>query len=313
MQCTRPVYVLDDEGFMAVPCGKCVMCKIAKQREWALRVQHELPYHAGAVFATLTYRDEDLPPDLALHKQVFRAFVKRLRAALEPRRMRYLGCGEYGDPREVSESDPRKALWVARGFARPHYHAILFGVTLDEHELRLVDPRRTEPGWKSLRGPVNDAWGYGYVVLGSVTYNSAAYVIRYMEKKFDKAENRRVYGALQAPFQLQSQGLGRQYALDNRERLVQDLGVRVKGKPVGLPRYYQKILLTADSDKARLYAKAEQAELDGRFYWARKGVHEAWEQKKMISRGRLQVERDAVGRLKEKDGRRAAVPRSVGP
>ena len=66
--------------------------------------------HHKAVFTTLTYSNEHLPP--TLDRKHLGGFVKRLRDRLarsEPgRTIRFFGCGEYGTRTK-----------------RPHYHALL--------------------------------------------------------------------------------------------------------------------------------------------------------------------------------------------
>jgi len=71
-------------------------------------------------------------------------------------------CGEYGEK-----------------LGRPHYHALLFGHEFPDRVL-----------WKSPRGiPVftsqilETLWGKGFTTVGDVTFESAAYVARYIMKK----------------------------------------------------------------------------------------------------------------------------------
>ena len=45
-----------------MPCGKCLSCRIAKRSEWAMRMIHELDNFNCAVFVTLTYDEDHLPP-----------------------------------------------------------------------------------------------------------------------------------------------------------------------------------------------------------------------------------------------------------
>ena len=55
---------------------------------------------------------------MSLRKRDFQLFMKRLRKKYSDDRIRFYACGEYG-----SET------------FRPHYHAILFGLHLDDLEL----------------------------------------------------------------------------------------------------------------------------------------------------------------------------------
>ena len=73
------------------------------------------------MFLTLTYNDDNLPSDVGLHKDDLQRFFKRLRKALDTKKIRYFACGEYGDTT-----------------SRPHYHAIVFGLGLNEIDKKYV-------------------------------------------------------------------------------------------------------------------------------------------------------------------------------
>ena len=78
MACVRPVYL--KEKNIIVPCGKCFYCRRKYILMWSLRLQHELiTYDNKAVFVTLTYDNENLPPDKSVSVRDVQLFVKRLR------------------------------------------------------------------------------------------------------------------------------------------------------------------------------------------------------------------------------------------
>lgn len=105
----------------SIPCGGCVGCRVGRARGWALRCQLELLEHDAGCWCTLTYDAEHVPWTLQVsHLQ---GFLKRLRARLSPRRVRFFASGEYGDE-----------------FSRPHYHAILFGVSGVEADIQAAWP-----------------------------------------------------------------------------------------------------------------------------------------------------------------------------
>lgn len=289
---------------MKVPCGKCRWCKIAKSREWAMRVTHELPYHEHSLFATLTYRDEDLPPRASLSKPVAVNFLKRLRSIYANTKIRYLLSGEYGDPQNLGSEDPHYVDFLLRGFARPHYHAILFGVSLEQHSLTLVDPTTTEKGWRCLSGPLNDAWGYGFIVVGAVTYKSARYCVKYMQKCFTKEVNDRLYGHCQPPFQLQSKGLGKEYAHEYREQILRRLSCTTEGIEIGIPRYYAKLLISPSATHTlRLHARARDATLASRHRLeTKKGISEPWQQNDELARELHQAGLNALAKHKTNRG-----------
>lgn len=188
------------------------MCRIARSREWATRVLHEADSHDGKYcFVTLTYSDIYCPPGGTLRKSALQRYFKRLRKSLEgtDRKIKYFACGEYGDTT-----------------SRPHYHAIIFGLGLNPQDQTLI----------------REKWPFGHVKIGTLTYDSARYVADYIFKKYDDIKHNITYGDREKPFHIVSQGLGLQYALENKDQIIQQMGVTVRGVPTGLPRYYRKKL-----------------------------------------------------------------------
>lgn len=153
------------EGFtdrpLELPCGQCVGCRVARSRQWALRIVHESQMHGANSFITLTYDQEHLPEDWSLDVEHWKCFMKALRRRVG--KVRYYHCGEYGDEN-----------------LRPHYHACLFGVDFARDRYRW-----SGSGDRTLyRSPtLEEAWGRGHALIGNLTFESAAYVARYVVKK----------------------------------------------------------------------------------------------------------------------------------
>lgn len=77
--------------------------------------------------------------------------------------IRFYHCGEYGDQ-----------------YGRPHYHACLFNFDFRDKALWQV----TKSGEKIYRSAdLEELWPFGHSSVGSVTFQSAAYVARYVMKK----------------------------------------------------------------------------------------------------------------------------------
>lgn len=91
----------------------------------------------------------------------FVLFMKRLRKSRGPG-VRFLQAGEYGS------------------LGRPHHHAVLFNC--DFPDMRFF---RTTPSGATLfvSEELGELWPHGFVSVGSVTFESAAYVARYTLKK----------------------------------------------------------------------------------------------------------------------------------
>lgn len=207
-----------------VPCGKCIPCLSRRQSDWTVRLSNEYYSSTGAIFVTLTYRDEDIPvrrvrpfydplkssrPDAVdlnvLCKRDVQLYLKRLRKALSPNIIRFFCCGEYG-PKTF----------------RPHYHLILFNY-----------PR----GYEKL---IHDCWKKGYTTMSKVTPARIAYVAKYaacytfLPDIYKQKDIR--------PFVTCSKGIGAQYLTDSmvtyhRETLSTFLIQNGYKKP--LPKYYK--------------------------------------------------------------------------
>lgn len=88
--------------------------------------------------------------------------MKRLRKQYGP--VRFYMCGEYGETTR-----------------RPHYHACIFGLDFsDDRTLHNVSPKG-HPLYTSRT--LANLWGLGHCLIGELTFDSAAYVARYILKK----------------------------------------------------------------------------------------------------------------------------------
>lgn len=201
MKCVSPL----NAGGQRVPCGKCISCRVNRGQEWSRRLEHELGFHASAIFLTLTYDGAHLPQTDSLDARHLQLFFKRLRFDLGKRRFRYYSVGEYGEK-----------------YNRPHYHGIFYGLSPLDREI------------------IEGAWGMGRVHIGSVTTESINYVTKYVNKVLSGPLAREVYGDRKAPFSRMSKGLGLSWLKSNWDFVLQNGGLRVRGKPVRLPRYYLK-------------------------------------------------------------------------
>lgn len=115
--------------------------------------------HKENAFVTLTYKQEFFQPSLDYRD--FQLFMKRARKEVGP--LRFYMCGEYGE----------------RTF-RPHFHALLFGAGFLDRYLW----RDSASGFPLYRSPLLEKlWPFGSSEIGDVSFESAAYVARYVMKK----------------------------------------------------------------------------------------------------------------------------------
>jgi len=261
MVCTRPITIrnpksvgLHDRG-MQVPCGKCLACRIAKKREWKIRLMHESYFHDKSIFVTFTYDDDNIPENGSLSKRDIQLWLKRFRKSIPVKIVYYL-TGEYGDVT-----------------ARPHYHAIIFGV---------------DESYESL---ILETWNKGMIKVGNVEHDSIQYVCGYIEKKLYGELADKYYNGRQVPFALISKGLGRRYALAQQEAIRQTLSVKYKGKEQGLPRYYAKVL---DLDPEEFKEKSDEYNQKIEEFWINKGSTDILYSRHLA---RLQNEKNIEARL----------------
>lgn len=157
---------LGTEGFLVseyieVGCGTCYACRLKKVDHWIDRLEMESRVNPHPpLFLTLTYNNENVPKNekgiLCLKLRDVQLFLKRLRKGIPGSRIRYIYLGEYGGRT-----------------ARPHYHAILFGIpksTFGDYshgQLSLYKSRR--------QAFFEQYWGNGQVSVSNVTHKRIAY------------------------------------------------------------------------------------------------------------------------------------------
>lgn len=238
--------------YFVVGCGHCIECRLQKSREWATRMVLESEYHMHNYFVTLTYDPQHVPvsyfpdpdtgealPALTLCKADLQKFFKRLRRRLETRGLdpgiRYYAVGEYGDQSH-----------------RPHYHAIIFG--LDLQDLEPVSKSRL--GYQYYRSALLESvWPFGIVTVADVSWQDCAYVARYCTKKLggDFKDFYTMFNIL-PEFSVCSnhRGIGYQYFEEHAKEFYEldeiFLSLPEGGKKVKPPHYYDA-----------LYAQIEEA------------------------------------------------------
>lgn len=207
-----------------------------RAQDWSLRCVHEAQFHAENAFVTLTYSEESLPADRSVHPEHLRAFMRRLRRSIFPKRVRFFGCGEYGE-----------RTW------RPHYHVLLFG-----HEF-LSDrvPYRSTPYGRTYTSvTLDELWSHGQCEIGSLTSQSAGYVARYSLKKVTgqlaeshysrvNLETGELYQLVPEFLAMSKQpGIGyewfKRYAPDLRDDFAVVLTADGSSRKVNVPKYYDK-------------------------------------------------------------------------
>lgn len=242
---------------VVLPCKRCIGCRLDYSRQWANRCMLELPYHDSSFFLTITYDDAHLPrsyscdpdtgeilsPSAPLVKRDFQLFMKRLRKNTG-QHLRFMAAGEYGEHT-----------------FRPHFHAIVFGLQLDD----LVPYKNSRQGYQYWNSPTLDkCWTdengnlKGYIVAGDVSWDTCAYVARYIMKKQLGPEAKAAYDVLglTPEFSLMSRrpGLARQYYEDHPEIWDFDkinISTPQGGRSFAHPAYLRHLFEIDEPERAR--------------------------------------------------------------
>lgn len=231
MPCPNVWLKKEKSGLMnVVPCGYCTSCRIAKMQEWKLRMLMESEYHNDACFVTLTYNEDSISrlprskleimssngiyPRFSLDFEHLALFFKRLRKDID-QPIKYYACGEYGDK-----------------FKRPHFHAIIYGLGVNENTRRLL-----KDNWRYCD---EDRFNGVRSGLAFADPDSMLYVSSYVRKKLvGRMAKENYYDVgLEPPDSRCSQGIGYQWYEDNRDKVLRDLCITYQGKKYPIPRYF---------------------------------------------------------------------------
>lgn len=168
------------ENRQMLPCGRCTGCRLEYSRQWAVRCMHEAQFFENNCFITLTFDNDHVPFDFSLDVKYFQDFMKRLRERFGSG-VRYFHCGEYGAHCKVCGVAQHRctcAKFVPQ-LGRPHFHACLFNFDFVDRTLwSVVNGQRLY-----VSEALQDLWSFGFSTVGTVTFQSAAYVARYATKK----------------------------------------------------------------------------------------------------------------------------------
>ena len=218
-------------------CGKCVACRVNDTSQKAVRALYEYTLNPKASFITLTYNDENLPSDFSLKPKDLTDFWKLLRINLHRKyhefapKIKYIACGEYGDSQQVYFSPG-----AIKPHGRPHYHAIVYGLDNfndDHREILRKSWTKCEPWLFDKNRGRNSG-------MQNVTEDDIRYVCGYTQKKLSGDMAKEVYGDALQPFGRFSQGLGLEFAEENKERLLENGFTVLNGKKIAIPRYFLK-------------------------------------------------------------------------
>lgn len=275
-------YTIDEEGKMCIdfkstglirtqndkaiglPCGNCPECWNRQSSEWAYRCLLESKEHKENCVLTLTYNDEFVPDQL--NKRDYQLFLKRLRKAIYPAKIKYFLSGEYGSIG-----------------GRPHFHCVIFGwrpkdcvfYKCSRHGVNLYNSAFLDSLWTaeiidSDTGEVIRK-NMGFITVDpQVNYKSCYYSAKYLQKFVYKLSGKKI----QPPFVAMSKGIALAAAL--RFNFFVDDYIYIDGKKVLPPRYFMKMLIKhgkvlPETYRRWLHKRMPRYELLNLPVWLRRG------------------------------------------
>lgn len=219
MKCGYPVKLANSGTEVA--CGRCMNCRLNKQKEWRGRLLLEMGENgSNHIFVTATYNDDNVPEGGNLDREDLHKYMDRLQKG-SMGKFRYFAVGEYGSITY-----------------RPHYHILAFNM---------------EPS-EELEKYFQDKWGKGFVTVRAVDAEAHAnYITKYIVKALTDRRDPEMEGKVREFWQqsvkppIGDQGLNRiKDHLYTREgqKVLAHLGdvphqYRMAGKLYPIPRRYR--------------------------------------------------------------------------
>lgn len=228
MACFYPISIKNatpwrtNKSFHIVSCGQCIGCRLERSRQWAIRCVHESQMHKDNIFVTLTYDEEHLPSDGSLRPQDMTLFLKRLRKHYCKQKIRFFQCGEYGEL-----------------FRRPHHHIIMFGFDFQDKTYWT-----TRDGYRYyISETLKKIWPFGNHLITDCTFETAAYVARYITKKQNGQAAEKHYNGLKPEYITMSRrpGIGAGWYEKFKSDVFPRDEVVIRGKKMRPPRFYDKL------------------------------------------------------------------------
>jgi hypothetical protein len=175
--------------------------------------------------------------------------MKRLRKkkhSTKDNPLRFYACGEYGEKNE-----------------RPHYHAILFNCSfkkdadISNGKNKLYFSQELQDAWSHYDKKTETYEPIGFVSWGEVTFDSAAYVANYVQKKINgkkKDEHYQIENPVcpktgeyrthrQQEFSLMSRkpGIASDWLTHYKDDVYPSDYITIKGRKIRPPKAYDKI------------------------------------------------------------------------
>lgn len=253
MACYKPWTHHQGGATRQLSCGQCIGCRLEKSRQWAVRCVHEAQLYQDNCYITLTYDDHNIPADNSLEHRDFQLFMKRLRKKFSDKTIRYYMAGEYGEKNQ-----------------RPHFHAALFNHDFNDK----IHLKQNAQGNILYTSPtLEKIWTKGFSSIGALTFESAAYIARYIMKKITGEQKQKHYEITQEKTgkiinkkqeynnMSRRPGIGQNWLKKYKKDVYPDGTLIINAQKARPPRYYDlEYKKTNPRAYARMIAKrAEEA------------------------------------------------------
>lgn len=221
--------------YQVIPCRNCIGCRLDYSRQWANRGYLESLRNNNNYFVTLTYDDEHMKIldeittsenityvnggdwNGCLEPEELTKFIKRFRKGINNKygieKIKYMACGEYGGKTQ-----------------RPHYHLILFNCPLPTETFYNSRIQNKNIYWQNK--VIEKYWDKGISNITEASWNTIAYVARYITKKINGKYSEDHYaqnGQIKEFFRV-SKGVGREYYEANKDKIYSTDEIIVKNK-----------------------------------------------------------------------------------
>lgn len=244
---------------------------------------HEKQMHKHNSYITLTQDDKHLAGRYSLDHYDFQCFMKRLRKACSADNDKLLADADLTNYKNainaISSSNNRlpsggQIKYYMCGeygplHGRPHFHALLFGIDFQDKILY----KQTLSGSKLYTSKtLQKLWPNGFSSVGELTFESAAYVARYIMTKRTGDENKKNYEILdlatgeiyirKKEYNTMSRrpGIGSSWLTKYANDVYTTGKVILRGHQHNPPRYYDKIYKKIDAAAVEEFQYQRMAE-----------------------------------------------------
>lgn len=261
--------------YSQIPCGECIGCRLDYSREWANRGYLESKLWNNNYFITLTYDEENITvPEVVETREGYvfteieelewsgtvvpeelQKFMKKLRKYFKyhfnHEGIRFMACGEYGPETK-----------------RPHYHLILFNCPFPEDSFynARVDWEK-EIYWQNKI--LEKCWNKGISNITEATWNTIAYVARYITKKINGKQSEEIYAAQGQRKEFfrtsRNPGIGKGYYDKFKEKIYEEDKILIKNKKgshwVKPPKYFDTLYEKENPEKLEEIKRKRQKQM----------------------------------------------------